>query len=133
MTTYNIFTKDIDEEDFDSIIQPIKFPIPFPKYDFHKIPFRQDKLAFLEYFGLRIYQAREIYIRVLSKVDNDIDQITGVNLFLEIEYYVRNQVAKDCDLKSLDVENILPDTEDGNAYMNSLGFKLDFIDDMNRL
>lgn len=89
LTDYNIFTKDIDEKDFDLIIQLIKFPIPFPKYDFHKIPFWQDKLAFLEYFGLRIYQAREIYIRVSSKVDNDIDQITGVNLFLEIEHYVR--------------------------------------------
>lgn len=39
LTDYNIFTKDIDEKDFDLIIQLIKFPIPFPKYDFHKIPF----------------------------------------------------------------------------------------------
>lgn len=36
-------------------------------------------------------------------------------------------------MKSLNAKNILSDTEDGNAYMNSLGFELDFIDDMNRL
>lgn len=89
LVNYNILTKDAIEKEMDVIIIPsIKFPIPFPEYNFLRIPFRQDKVVFLQYFGLQIPRARQIYGKVLRMSDDPIDMITGVALFLEIERYV---------------------------------------------
>lgn len=138
LVSYEILEKKPDRNGFDIIIPNLKFPIPFPEYNFTEVPFRQDSLAFVEYLGLHIFDAQILYESAKAKVDNRNDVLTGVFLYLEIERYAREKGVQFQERQNDDTtfpfpELPLPDTSEGNDFMYSLGFTLGFLDNLNQL
>ena len=125
---YHILQLEPDDYGYEVFTAEVDFSLPYPQYKFTKVPFRQDTLAFVKYLGLRSPQADSLYDNTKAKSDDRNEALTGIFLFLEIERYAQRQ-----EMEGESTQNILPDTQEGNAYMWNLGFAFDFITDMNKL